>query len=152
MEESMEDKVLLITHPEKRGPAEDAAIEYAASNGCSMVVLFVLDSFLFHYGKSDWIVPGYARCQYLFHVRDDLLRQAMDREAAIRARAEAFGVEVRVSVAEHSNFEEVVISEVSKGYARVFVDREKKKLFPLFGCHTLESMLQRKGFQNVVAC
>ena len=148
----MDARVLLITHPEKRGPAEEAAVQYACANGCSLIVLFVLDCFLFHYGKSDWVVPGHARTQFLFHVRDDLLRQATEREAAIRAEVEGFDVEVTASVAEHSRFEEIVMEEAAKGYDRIFVDSEKRKLFPLFGRPSLAKMLQRQGFQNVTAC
>lgn len=148
----MEGEVLFITRPDQKGAAEDHAIEYAGSNGYAMAVLFILDSPLFHYGKSDWVVPGYARCQFLFHVRYDLLRQACEREIAMRAKAEPRGLEVRVTTVEADDFEAAVIREASKGYRRVFVNREKKKLFPLTGSKTLESMLQRKGFDNVIAC
>jgi hypothetical protein len=150
----MKEEVLFITRPDQKGPAEDAAMEYAESNGCSLAVLFVLDSPLFHYGKSDWIVPGYARSQFLFHVRYDLLRHACEREISMRAKADAGGMEIRVSMAEADDFEGTVIREASRGYRRVFVNREKKKRFPLFGNgrETLDRMLQRKGFENVVAC
>jgi hypothetical protein len=148
----MKEEVLFITRPDQKGPAEDAALEFADSSGCSVAVLFVLDSDLFHYGRNDWIVPGYARSQFLFHVRYDLLRQAREREISMKAKGEARGLEIRVSTAEAECFEETVTREVSKGYRRVFVNREKKKRFPLFGRKTLENMLQGKGFENVVAC
>ena len=148
----MKERVLFITRPDQKGPAEDAAIEHAASNGLSMVVLFIIDSPMFHYGRNDWICPGYARSQFLFHVRYDLLRQACEREIAMRAKADPRGLEMRIAMAEADDFEGTVIKEVSKGYERVFVNREKKKRFPLFGNRTLETTLQREGFGNVVAC
>jgi hypothetical protein len=148
----MKERVLFITRPDQKGPAEEAAIEYAASNGLSMVVLFIIDSPMFHYGRNDWVCPGYARSQFLFHIRYDLLRQACEREIAMRTKADLLGLEMRVAMVEADDFEAAVIKEAAKGYDRVFVNREKKKRFPLFGNRTLETTLQREGFGNVVAC
>jgi hypothetical protein len=148
----MNRRILFITRPDQQGLAEDVAMEYASANKCSFVVLFILDSHLYHYGNNDVVVPGYARSQFLFHIRTDLLRQAAERESSLRAKAEEFGLDIRVSMAEVDNFEEKMIKEASKGYRFVFVNRERRKLFPLFCSKTMEKMLQRKGFENVVAC
>jgi hypothetical protein len=148
----MRKRALFITRPDQTGAAEDAAIKYANSNGCSLHVLFVLTSDLFHYGKNDWVVPGYARSQFLFHIRYELLRHAEEREVSMREKAGACGVEISFSMAETEVFEDSVLREASSGYERIFMNWEKKKFFPLFGGKTLANLLQRKGIENVVAC
>lgn len=148
----MSDRVLLISSLERAGLTEDVAMDYATSNGCVLDILLVLSSHLFHYGKNDVVVPGNARCQFLFHIRLDLLRQAWELEKVLKEKAAELGLQIRISMAELDDCEDAMIREASRGYKLIFVPKEKKKRFPLFGNATWEKTLQKRGFENVVPC
>lgn len=145
-----DDSALLIVGTSESGRVEEYALQYARSFSCDLDVLQILNSHLYHYGRSDVIVPGYARTQFLCHVQDELQRHGDRYATELRRRAERLGVRVNVRTEETDDAAEAVCREAAKGYAFIFIPEEKRGIFPLFNRGTVEDALRKRGFRNIV--
>jgi hypothetical protein len=127
----MNDRVLLVLGFGNEAEAEASAFDYAAANELGLDVLDVLDSHLYHYGKNDIIVPGYARTQFLFHIQDNLRRQSQRREAELLKKSDDHDIHLRYGSLETDDPIPSIVKIAAKGYQRIFIPEEKRKLFPL---------------------
>lgn len=147
----MNRKVLLISEPEHDEVAVEWALDLARHCSCTLVVIQILDSRLYHYGRNDVVVPSYARTQFLYHVHEELLRQGEEREAALKRKAAEIGVGVEILSVESDDARDFVIPEAQKGYRYIFLPKVKRKWFPLFGNATIEETLRKKGVHNIIS-
>ena len=149
----MQTKILLIL-----GVGDDRAIEkeafgYAVEHGSQLDVIEVLDSHLYHYGKNDYIVPAYARTQFLYHVQESLNSESRRRKQALEQQAAEAGVVVRYQTLETDEPAPHIIKVLSKGgYDRVFVPWQKRRRLPLRQPGPLSAQLQKMTQVPLTVC
>lgn len=130
-------------------PAIDAAFNWAVDSNKKIVVLQLLDSHLYSYGKNDYIVPSYARTQFLMHIQTNMEEDGAEREKQLLRRAEQMNIAMVIKTVETDDAAGFVTQEAGKGYDRIFVPREKRALFPVLREPTLAKALRKKGLGPV---
>jgi hypothetical protein len=148
----MENKILLILGVGDDRTVEKEALAYAAEQGVRMDVIEVLDSHLYHYGKNDYIVPSYARTQFLYHIQDNLNNDSRWRKQVLKQRAAERGVSLRYAALETDEPIPYIVKVLEKGYSRLFVPRQKRKRLPLRQPGTIFDRLQEVTNVPVTVC
>jgi hypothetical protein len=146
-----EKEILLILTGQNDRQAEDAAFCYAAQTTKGLVVLQILTSNLYHYGYHDVIATHPSKLQFLLHIRDEVLEKGRAKSEALKERARELSISIEIRVVETEDAPSVVLSEARKGFDTIFIGREKKRLFPLFG-KTMAERLERECPIRVVQC
>lgn len=126
-----------VTSAAKRHSAinEDAANKaflYAGSSSKQLVVLQVLASDLFHWGLNDNILSGPAKMRFIGHIREQLLYRSMETTKMLRQKARHHGVSLEIKRVETDDPASAALEEARGDYDRIFIGKEKKRLFPIF--------------------
>ena len=148
----MQAKILLILGIGEGQAAEQRAFDYASENSMRLDVIDVLDSHLYHYGKNDYIIPSYARTQFLFHIQDNLFRDSRRRAQQLRRKAAQWGVALRYTALETDEPFPHILKTMEKGYSRLFVPMKKRKWLPLRQPKSLQDRLRGATAIPVSAC
>ena len=146
-----EEKILLILTDEESAKAEEAAFSYAKQNSKRLVVLQILTSNLYHYGHQDIIATRPSKRQFLLHIRDEVMERGKVKTKAMAEKAQREGIALEVAAVESEDILSTAAAEAKKGYNTIFLQREKRKLFPLFE-RTLARHLRKKTDSRVVEC
>lgn len=146
-----QEKILLILTSEDSASAEEAAFSYARSNSKRVVVLQILTSNLYHYGHQDIIATRPSKRQFLLHIRDEVMERGTVKAKAMAEKAQREGIVLEIISVESEDILSATAAEAKKGYDTVFLQREKRKLFPLFE-RTLAGHLRKKTDARVVEC
>jgi hypothetical protein len=146
-----QEKILLILTGEESANAEEAAFNYANSASKKLVVLQILTSHLYHYGHQDIIATRPSKRQFLLHIRDEILERGEVKAKAMAERAQREGIGLQILSVESEDILSTAAEEARKGYDIVFLQRKKRKLFPLFE-RTLARHLRKKTDSKVVEC
>lgn len=112
--------------------AAEKAFLYAKHSSNHLVVLQVLTSDLFHWGLNDNILSGPAKMRFIGHVREQLIDKSLETTRMLEEKARQHGVFLEIKKNETDDFNRAALDEARKNYDRIFIAREKKKLFPLF--------------------
>ena len=146
-----EEKILLILTDEESAKAEEAAFSYAKQNSKKLVVLQILTSQLYHYGHQDIIATRPSKRQFLLHIRDEVMERGKARAKALTEKAQQAGIDLEMLSVESENIPSIAAAEAKKGYETIFLQREKRKLLPLFE-KTLAGHLKKKTDSRVMEC
>lgn len=148
----MQNKILLVLGIGDDREAEQRAIGYATVHGLQLDVIEVLDSHLYHYGKNDYIVPSYARTQFLFHIQDNLYRDSRHRKQRLNRRAVEAGIVLRYSALETDEPFPHIVKALEKGYTHLFIPMQKRKWLPLIQPKAIQERLRIATKIPVTAC
>ena len=134
--------------PDREQRIAEQAFVYAKEHAKRVVALQILNSDLFHWGFNDIILPSPAKTKFIGYIREELLRRS--RESAIRLKemAQRNKVPLEIRKVETREPSSAVFEEAEKGYDRIFMEKEKKRLFPIFK-KTIEQQL-RKGVSTPI--
>ena len=144
-------RILLILTGENSADAEEAAFVYAKSTSRKLVVLQILSSNLYHYGHQDIIATRPSKRQFLLHIREEVLKRGKTKALAMAEKAEEEGITLETLSIESEDILLTAAEEAGKGYDAVFLQRKKRKLFPLLE-RTLAHYLQKKIAGKIVEC
>ena len=144
-----EEKILLILTGEDDTNAEEAAFSYAKSNSKKLTVLQILTSNLYHYGHQDIIATRPSKRQFLLHIREEVLERGKAKAKAMAEKAQQEGIGLEILSVESEDILSTAAEEAGKGYIVTFLQRKKRKLFPLFE-KTLARHLRKKTDSRVV--
>lgn len=136
------------------GDSENAvkeAFRAAQSDSKKVKVLQILDSGLYFYGHNDLVAPRLSKRTYLLYIREQVLEQGKIEAGELRERARNMGVSLEIDPVETDDVVSTVIAEAKKRYDKIFLPKEKKKLFPIFE-KTLEHHLKRKVSSLIISC
>ena len=139
------------TSPSSYRPSEDAAFAWACRTGSKIVVLQILNSKLYHWGHTDPIVPGQGRDTFIRYIREQTLLKGLRQKKDLMQRAAAEKVLLEIETVESENPDRVILREAVKEFDRIFIPRERKKLFPVLQ-RSLAQRLKSKSIPNVVVC
>ena len=144
--------ILIVLNGGNSENAVEKAFRAAQSDARKVKVLQILDSELYFYGHNDLVAPRLSKRTYLLYIREQVLEQGKIEAGELRERARNMGVSLEIDPVETDDVVSTVIAEAKKGYEKIFLPKEKKKLFPLLKRRTLEERLRKKDIQNIVAC
>jgi hypothetical protein len=146
-----ENEILLVLTGQNDQQAEDAAFRYAAQTAKGLVVLQILTSNLYHYGHHDVIATRPSKLQFLFHIREEVLEKGRAKAEVLKERAREQSIPIEIRMVETEDAPSIVLSEARKGFDSIFIGKEKKRFFPLFG-KTMAERLERECPIRVVQC
>jgi len=126
----------------------ERAFEYAEEQGKRVVALQILTSDLFHWGFNDIILSGPAKTQFIGYIREQLLSRSLESNAMLKEMAQRYQVPLEIRKVETRDPSSAAVEEAQKGYDRIFIGKEKKRLFPIFK-KTIEQHL-RKGVSTPI--
>ena len=134
--------------PDREQRIAKGAFVYAKKHAKRVVALQILSSDLFHWGFNDTILPGPARTRFIGYIREELLSRSHESTVMLKemAQRDKVPLEIRRKVTREPF--SAALEEAEKGYDRIFMGKEKKKLFPLFE-KTIEQHL-RKGVSTPI--
>jgi len=112
------------------------------------VALQILNSDLFHWGFNDTILPGPAKTRFIGHIREDLLNRSRESTIMLKEVARRNKVPLEIRKVETREPSSAALEEAEKGYDRIFMGKEKRRLFPVFK-KTMEQQL-RKGVSTPI--
>lgn len=121
-----------VEHSTINEDAAEKAFLYAKHSSNPIVVLQVLISDLFHWGLNDNILSGPAKMRFVGHVREQLLDKSLETTRMLEEKAKQHGVFLEIKKVETDDFNRASLDEACKNYNKIFIAKEKKKLFPLF--------------------
>jgi hypothetical protein len=143
------EKILLILTADGETSAEEAAFSYAKSASKKLVILQILTSNLYHYGHQDIIATRPSKRQFLLHIRDEVMERGEARAKVLTKKAQQAGIDLEILSVESEDIPSTAAAEAKKGYETIFLQREKRKLLPLFE-KTLAGHLRKKTTSRVV--
>lgn len=129
----------------------DQAFLYASRLSKSMVAIQIMTSELYHWGHNDIILPGPAKAKFIGHVREAIFNTSLETTKMLENKALRYGVELEILRIETDDPISPVIEEAIKGYDRIFIGREKKRIFPIFK-RSIESQIRTKTSIPVISC
>ena len=131
--------------------AVDEALQAARSASRKARILQILDSDLYHYGHNDLVAPRLNKQRFLLYIREQVLERGGIEAEKIREKAQKMGVSLEIDPVETDDLLSTVIAEAQKGYERIYLAKEKKKLFPLLQKH-LATQLRKQCAGKVIEC
>ena len=143
--------VLLVLTGADCKEAVDAAFSFARSSGKNVTALQILTSDLYHYGHNDLIATRPSKAQFLLYIREQVLERATAQAAELRKSALDKGITLLIRPVETEDVAAAVIAEAKNGYDRIFLPKERKKLFPLLKRPLIRS-LGKELRSRVVEC
>ena len=145
------DRILLILTGEDCSNAIEAAFSHAIQTSRKVHVLQILTSNLYHYGHQDLIATRPSKRQFLLHIREEVLDRGKTALQALEEQARNMGISLEIASTESEDIFSASVSEAKKGYDRIFLPRQERKLFPLFK-RTLAEHLQRILPGKIISC
>lgn len=106
-------------------------------------MLQILDSDLYLYGHNDLVAPRLNKQRFLLYIRDQVLEQGAVEAKLLSEKARSMGVTLEIDPVETDDLVSTVVAEARKGYAIIFLAKEKKRIFPLLK-KNLAGELRRK--------
>jgi len=143
--------ILIVLNGGNSENAVDEAFRAAQSDSRKVKVLQILDSGLYHYGHNDLVAPRLSKRTYLLYIREQILKQGKIEAGELRAKAGNMGVSLEIDPVETDDVISTVIAEAKKGYEKIFLPKEKKRLFPIFE-KTVEQHLRKKIHSQITPC
>lgn len=134
--------------PDREQRIAERAFVYAKEHAKRVVALQILSSDLFHWGFNDIILPGPARTRFIGYIREELLRRSRESTIMLEETAQRNKVPLEIRKVETREPTSAALEEAEKGYDRIFMEKEKKRLFPIFK-KTIEQHL-RKGVSTPI--
>jgi hypothetical protein len=134
--------------PDREQRIAKKAFFYAKKHTKRVVALQILSSDLFHWGFNDTILPGPAKTRFIGHIREELLVRSHVSGIMLKEMARHHKVPLEIRRVETREPSSAVLEEAGKGYDRIFMGKEKKRLFPVFK-KTIEQQL-RKGVSTPI--
>lgn len=144
--------ILIVLNGGNSENAVEEAFRAAQSDAKKVKVLQILDSELYFYGHNDLVAPRLNKRTYLLYIREQVLEQGKIEAGELREKARNMGVSLEIDPVETDDVISTVIAEAKKGYEKIFLPKEKKRLFPLLKRQTLEETLRKKDIRNIVTC
>jgi hypothetical protein len=144
-------RILLVTGVGDCTKATEEAFRAASATGAEIALLQILTSDLYHYGHNDLVATRPSKAQFLLYIREQVLERAAAQAADLRKRALDTGITLSVRPVETEDVAAAVIAEAKNGYDRIFLPRERKKLFPLLKRPIIRS-LGKELRSRVVEC
>ena len=143
--------ILLVLNGGNSENAVEQAFLAAQSDSRKVKVLQILDSGLYHYGHNDLVAPRLSKRTFLLYIREQVLEQGRIEAGELRERAHNMGVSLEIDPVETDDVISTVIAEAKKGYKKIFLPKEKKRLFPIFK-KTIEQHLKREVSSLIISC
>ena len=143
--------ILIVLNGESSENAVKQAFRTARSDSSKVKVLQILDSGLYHYGHHDLVAPRLNKRRFLLYIRDQVLERGKIEASELSERAGEMGISLEIDPVETDDVISTVIAEAKKGYEKIFLPKEKKKLFPIFK-KTMEQHLRRKVSGRIISC
>jgi hypothetical protein len=143
--------ILLVLNGGDSENAVEQAFRAAQSGSRKVKVLQILDSGLYFYGHNDLVAPRLSKRIYLLYIREQVIEQGKIKAGEIREKARDMGVSLEVEPVETDDVVSTVIAEAKKGYEKIFLPKEKKKLFPIIK-RNVEKHLKREVSSPVISC
>jgi len=143
--------ILIILNGENRENAVAKAFSTAQSDSRKVKVLQILDSGLYHYAHNDLVAPRLSKRTFLLFIREQVLEQGRIEADALSERAGKMGISLEIDSVETDDITSTVIAEARKGYEKIYLPKEEKKLFPIFK-KTIAQHLKRKVPGRVISC
>jgi hypothetical protein len=134
--------------PDQEQRIAERAFVYAKKHAKKVVALQILSSDLFHWGFNDIILPGPAKTRFIGYIREELLSRSRESAIMLNEVAQRNKVPLEIRKVETREPSSAALGEAEKGYDRIFMGKEKKRLFPLFK-KTMEQQL-RKGVSTPI--
>ncbi|MFC1838393.1 hypothetical protein ACFL1N_02340 [Thermodesulfobacteriota bacterium] len=143
--------ILIVLTGESSENAVKQAFRTAGSDSRKVKVLQILDSELYHYGHHDLVAPRLNKRTFLLYIRDKVLERGKIEASELIERAGEMGISLEIDPVETDDVISTVIAEAKKGYEKIFLPKEKKKLFPIFK-KTMAQHLRRKVSGRIISC
>jgi hypothetical protein len=143
--------ILLVLNGGDSKNAVERAFRAAQSDSRKVKVLQILDSGLYFYGHNDLVAPRLSKRTYLLYIREQVIEQGKIEACEIRERARDMGVSLEINPVETDDVVSTVIAEAKRGYEKIFLPKEKKKLFPIIK-RNVEKHLKRKVSSPIISC
>jgi hypothetical protein len=143
--------ILIVLNGEKSENAVEQAFRTARSGSRNIKVLQILDSGLYHYGHHDLVAPRLNKRTFLLYIREQVLERGRIEADELSERAGEMGISLEIDPVETDDVISAVIAEARKGYEKIYLPKEEKKLFPLFK-KTIEQHLKREVPGRIISC
>jgi hypothetical protein len=143
--------ILVVLNGESTENAVRQAFRTARADSRKVKVLQILDSGLYHYGHHDLVAPRLNKRTFLLFIREQVLEQGKIEAGELSERAGKLGISLEIDPVETDDVVSTVVAEAKKGYEKIYLPKEKKKLFPIFK-KTMEQHLKRKVPGRVISC
>jgi hypothetical protein len=143
--------ILIVLNGEKSENAVEQAFLAAQSDSRKVKVLQILDSGLYHYGHNDLVAPRLNKRTFLLYIREQVLERGKIEAGELSERAGEMGISLEINPVETDDVISTVIAEARKGYEKIYLPKEKKKLFPIFK-KTIEQHLKREVPGRIISC
>ena len=97
------------------------------------------------------VAPRLNKRTFLLYIRDQVLERGKIEASELSERAGEMGISLEIDPVETDDVISTVIAEAKKGYEKIFLPKEKKKLFPIFK-KTMAQHLKRKVSGRIISC
>jgi hypothetical protein len=143
--------ILIVLNGGNSENAVEQAFRAAQTDSRKVKVLQILDSGLYFYGHNDLVAPRLSKRTFLLYIREQVLEQGRIEAGELREKARNMGIYLEIDPVETDDVISTVIAEAKKGYERIFLPKEKKRLFPIFE-KTLAQHLHKEVSSHIIEC
>jgi hypothetical protein len=147
----VEDIIMAIHSSDESMKAVERALRSAQSRAIKVRVLLILDSELYHYGHVDLVAPRLNKQRFLLYIREQVLEKGRRIEEDIRGKAMNMSVPIEIDSIETDDLALTIITEAKRGCKAIYLEKEKKKIFPLLK-KNLASEIRKKSGVRVIEC
>jgi len=147
----VKDSILVVYLSDGSMKAVEKALSTAQSGAIKVRVLLILDSELYHYGHIDLVAPRLNKQRFLLYIREQVLEKGRTVAEDIRGKAISIGVPIEIDSVETDDLVLTVINEAKRGYKAIYLEKEKKKIFPLLK-KNLASEIRKIAGVKVIEC
>jgi hypothetical protein len=137
-------------NPDQEQRIVERAFVYAKKHTKRVVALQILSSDLFHWGFNDIILPGPAKTRFIGYIREELLSRSHESTIMLEEMAQRAKVPLEIRRVETREPNSAALEEAEKGYDRIFMGKEKKRLFPVFK-KTMEQQLRKSVLTPIIS-
>src|SRR5512145_1037094 len=120
--------ILVVLHGDKNENAIEQAFRTAKADSKKVKVLQILDSELYHYGHNDLVAPRLNKQTFLLYIREHVLEKGRVEADELVKKAKEMGISLEIDSIESDDVISAVIAEAKKGYDRIYLPKEKKRL------------------------
>jgi hypothetical protein len=143
--------ILIVLNGESSENAVEQAFHTARAGSKKVKVLQILDSKLYHYGHHDLVAPRLNKRTFLLYIREQVLKQGRIEAEKLREREGKMGIRLEIDPVETDDVISTVVAEARNGYDKIYLPKEKKKLFPIFK-KTMAQHLRRAVTGQIISC
>ena len=143
--------ILIVLNGSNSENVVEEAFRAAQSDSRKVKVLQILDSGLYFYGHNDLVAPRLSKRTFLLYIREQVLERGKIEAGELCEKARNMGVSLEIDPVETDDVISTVIAEAKKGYEKIFLPKEKKKLIPIFK-KNLEQNLKREVSSLIISC